>query len=271
MNIEFQLLEAGYCLHCERMTKVNGRFKNSQYPSFCALLKHPKHGYILFDTGYSERFNQLTQKFPESLYRRLTPMHLTKSLSEQLAEMAIPAAAINYIIISHFHADHIGGLSDFPYAKFICHQEAYDDIHTKKGWKALLDGFLSELLPEDFAERLLIPDKSIELDEKLYPFTHGFDLFEDKSIIMIALPGHAKGQVGIYFSSTFLVADSCWHSEAFQEMILPSVFTFLIHDNKQEYIQTLQRLHELYKRNNKIDIIPSHCIHARAKIGSSLC
>lgn len=74
--IEYQLFEAGYCKHCERMTLKSGRMQQCDYPALCALIKHPKQGYILFDTGYSERFFQLTQKFPFSLYRRLTPVVL---------------------------------------------------------------------------------------------------------------------------------------------------------------------------------------------------
>ena len=42
-----------------------------------------------------------------------------QELKNQLQSFGIKTNDINHIIISHFHADHIGGLQDFPNAK-IC-------------------------------------------------------------------------------------------------------------------------------------------------------
>lgn len=268
--IHYQLFEAGFCKHCERMTLKKGRLKQCEYPAICALIKHPQQGYILFDTGYSDRFYRLTKRFPFSVYRHLTPVTIKKSLKDQLLENNITAAEINYIVISHFHADHIGGLNDFPNAQFICHPEAIQGIKNKKGLRALLQGFLPGLLPDNFYERLiLLEDKDILLDSNLAPFTTGYDVFGDGIITAISLPGHAQGQIGLYFKAikdTFLIADSCWHQETFKELIYPSELTYLIHHDKQAYLQTIKQLHELYQQNKGIDIIPSHCVHFRQQI-----
>lgn len=268
--IEYQLLEAGFCTHCQRMTLNKGEFKQKEYPALCALIKHPTKGYILFDTGYSQRFYQETSHFPSSLYRYLTPVHLQKTLKEQLIEQSIQPEDITYVVISHFHADHIGGLADFPRAQFICHPQAIDEIKDKSGFKALLQGFLPGLLPDDFYERLLLlTQQESTLATTLSPFTRGFDLFNDQSIYAISLPGHAAGQIGLYFQAekaTFLVADSCWHQETFQDLHYPSQLTYLIHHDKQAYIDTINKLHQLYKNNPQVDIIPSHCQHIRERL-----
>ncbi len=269
MSIPYQLFEAGFCKHCERMTLKSGRLGSCEYPALCALINHPTKGYILFDTGYTERFYHLTQKLPASLYRRLTPVTLRKSLKEQLADVHIQPEAIRYIVISHFHADHIGGLCDFPHAQFICHQEAVDAVCHKTGWRALLKGFLPGLLPDDFYERLIILNNKVGLDATLAPFSFGFDVFDDGHFIAIPLPGHAPGQIGLYFDSlvpTFLIADSCWHQETFKELIYPSELTYLVHDDRKAYRQTIQNLHALYQHHQSIDIIPSHCGHARKRV-----
>jgi len=268
--ITYQLYEAGFCHHCERMTLKNGDVKQREYPSLCALIRHEEQGYILFDTGYSDLFQDLTAKFPASLYRHLTPVTLKKSLKQQLLENNIKPEEINYIVISHFHSDHIGGLGDFPNARFICHQQAIDSIKNKSKLQALLKGFLPGLLPDDFYERLILLDNNtITLAQNLKPFTHGFDVFGDEKLIAIPLPGHAKGHIGLYFKADkeiFLIADSCWHQETFKDLIYPSRLTYLIHDNKRDYIQTIQNLHELYQQNKDIEIIPSHCEHIRKQI-----
>lgn len=266
MKLGYTLFEAGFCLHCEKMTLKKGRLKQAEYPALCALIKHPTKGYILFDTGYSNRFHQLTQKFPFFLYRWLTPVTLHQPLHEQLVAHQINASEIKYIVISHFHADHIGGLNDFPNAQFICHPEAIESIRHKKGFKALLSGFLPGLLPNNFYQRLICLNNPVSLNKSLQPFTTGYDLFQDGSLYAISLPGHAPGQIGLYFKAckeTFLVADSCWHQEAFQSLSYPSELTYLIHHNKKHYQQTIKRLHILYQSNQTIDIIPSHCIKSR--------
>ncbi|WP_133136839.1 MBL fold metallo-hydrolase [Legionella rowbothamii] len=269
--IEYQLFEAGYCKHCERMTLKSGRMQQCDYPALCALIKHPQQGYILFDTGYSDRFFQLTQKFPFSLYRRLTPVVLKKSLKQQLEEQHIQASEIRTIVISHFHADHIGGLKDFPHAQFVCHPQAISGIDNKKGIRALIKGFLPDLLPKDFYERLVLLKQEIVLPTELSPFTSGYDLFNDGQLIAISLPGHARGQIGLYFKAnenkeTFLIADSCWHQETFKELIYPSNLTYLIHEDKQAYQNTILQLHQLHRQNQALDIIPAHCQLIRARI-----
>lgn len=260
--MHYKLFEAGYCSHCQRITRRGGRLQKAQYPALCALINHPKEGYILFDTGYSERFHQLTRKFPYSLYRYLTPVQLNYSLKDQLLAHAIQPHEIKTIVISHFHADHIGGLRDFPQARFVCHQDALADIQGKRGVKALLQGFLPDLLPEDFTDRWISIDATMLLPSILSPFTHGFDLFGDGMLWIVPLPGHAPGQIGLFFHApdpVFLVADSCWHSETIQQLHLPSHLTRLVHHDWHAYITTIHQLHVLAQQQPSVKIIPSHC------------
>lgn len=268
--IKYQLFEAGFCTHCQRMTLKKGALKNEEYPALCVLIKHPNKGYILFDTGYSDRFYNLTRRFPFSLYRYLTPVYLQKTLKEQLLASGVSPEEIGYIVISHFHADHIGGLADFPNARFICHPHALAGIESKKGFKALLRGFLPDLLPADFYQRLYLLKQTVPLEKHLHPFTRGFDLFDDGLLYAIELPGHAQGQIGLHFKVTghevFLVADSCWHQETYQELRYPSPLTYLIHHDKQAYRATINKLHQLYLNHPHLDIIPSHCQRIRSRI-----
>jgi len=268
MLLDYRLFSAGYCSHPECITIKGGRWRSQQYPAICALIHHPKQGNILFDTGYNPRFFAATQKWPLWLYRKIAPVQITeeKTLIHQLKEKGIKPNEISHIVLSHFHADHIAGIKDFPQAKIIYSRAGFDAVKESKGFAALKKGFLGGLIPEDFASRSVYIEnkKSLCLDTSMHPFTEGVDIFADGSIIAISLPGHAKGQYGLLFKDAnqdqvFLVADSCWSSRAYREYALPAAMTNLIHDNCSEYQETLEKLHRLYKKNASIRIIPSHC------------
>lgn len=267
MILDYKLIAVGHCKHPEFITIKGGKWCAKKYPALCALIKHQSYGYILYDTGYSERFFDETRKWPFSLYKRFTPVTIEKEdqIESQLTKLGISKDEISLIVLSHFHADHIGSVKDFPNAKIICSKNAFDAVKNKKGFLALQKGYLKNLLPENFLNRAeFIEDKAfISLDEKLHPFTSGYDLLGDRSLIAIELPGHAIGQMGIFFrqqpQDIFLIADSCWSSEAYKKLKSPHLITYLIHDNKNAYQTTLKKLHLLYKNNQNIKIIPSHC------------
>ncbi|MTJ15065.1 MBL fold metallo-hydrolase [Anabaena sp. UHCC 0187] len=269
MPLKVTFFQAGYCTHPEAIVVQDGRWKTTNFPSLFALISHPQIGAILFDTGYSDRFFQETSSFPFRLYAFTTPVYFQPEDSAvyQLQKAGIEPEAVKYIIISHFHADHIGGLKDFPNAQFICFNSAYQAVKYRRGINALKAGFLSGLLPSDFEQRVIfVEDKqTVSLLPKYAPFTTGFDLLGDGSLIAVELPGHATGQLGLFFIDAdhhnyFLIADACWLSRAYQEFIKPHPITNLIFANKQEYVDTLSKIHQLHKLNPELKIIPTHCL-----------
>lgn len=268
MPIKVSFFKAGYCTHPEAVVVRDGRWKTIGFPSLFALISHPKVGSILFDTGYSERFFQETSQYPFSLYALTTPVYFQPEDSAvyQLQKNGIEPEVVQYIIISHFHADHIGGLRDFPNAHFMCFKSAYEAVKYRRGIKALRAGFLSGLLPSDFEQRaMFVEDKqTISLPSQYAPFDTGFDLLGDGSLLAVELPGHATGQLGLFFidadnQSYFLIADACWLSRAYQEFVKPNPIANLIFSNRQEYVDTLSKIHHLHKLNPKLKIIPTHC------------
>jgi|ERR1043165_3714533 glyoxylase-like metal-dependent hydrolase (beta-lactamase superfamily II) len=264
--LSFQWFQAGFCKHYACVTLQGGKFKKLRYPALCFFIQHPRFGNILYDTGYSQRFCALTSSFPECIYQWITPVTQTQDLKVQLQAKNINPETINFIIISHFHSDHLGGLMDFPNAKFICHSEAWKSIKHLGRYRSLFRAFIPRLLPKDFEIRLQLLNhrQTIKLTSDMIPFDTGYDILGDGSLIVIDLPGHAKGHIGVLFQDNmgkiiFLVGDSCWHKQSFQSLRMPSLLTYLFHDNKKTYVDTIQKLHQLYLKNPKIKIIPSHC------------
>ena len=66
-------------------------------------------------------------------------------IDHQLKEKGINKEDIKYIIISHLHPDHIGGLKFFPNSNLILTKTCYNNFKLKKD--SLL--IFKELLPDD--------------------------------------------------------------------------------------------------------------------------
>jgi len=267
MTIKLTLMGAGYCTHPEYIVMRRGQRKSVPFPAIFALLEHPKLGLMLFDTGYTSRFYRETRRFPYNLYAKVTPVHLDEADTAlcQLKTRGITAEDIQYLMISHFHADHIGGLADFPNAKYIYFREAYEAVRERRGLSAVRAGFLRGLIPQDFEQRSEPVDstKMSPLPSEYAPFDWGVDVFGDRSVMATALPGHANGQMGLFLRTddepVFLVADACWQSRAYRELILSHLMANLVFADSRAYRDTLKKLHELHQNNPRIRIIPSHC------------
>ena len=274
MPIKLTILDAGYCLHPEHVVMRNWRWRKMRFPAMFALLEHPRFGPILFDTGYSERFFRETAHFPYSLYAKVTPVVLREEEAaiHKLARRGLAPSDIEHVIISHFHADHVGGLCDFPNARYLYFPDAFEAVRGRRGLRAVLAAFLPGLLPPDFEQRSQTVDWAQRrlLPPAYLPFTEGVDLFGDESVMAVRLPGHATGQMGIFVQTDhsepyFLVADACWHSHAYREQLLPHPITNFIFSNPRLYQATLAKLHHFYCRSPNVPIIPSHCSEAHER------
>lgn len=265
--LNFQLLKVGYCVHPEAIVHPGQPWRKKKFPAIIGLLKHPQEGYILFDTGYASQFHQATHSFPNRFYRWITPMHLrdNEKLHVQLNKLGISEAEIRYIFISHFHADHIAGLSDFTQAKFICSNAALKDFYARKGIQGLIKGYLPTLLPNNFSSRVIFIENlpKVTLNSTFAPFEIGYDLFTNKTHIAIALPGHAFGQFGLLYTSDkikhFLIADACWTEKAYKQHIYPNKITNIIIANPVAYRETTMKLQQLALHNKNLNMYPSHC------------
>jgi glyoxylase-like metal-dependent hydrolase (beta-lactamase superfamily II) len=263
--IEWQLLEAGFCRHPELMTIRGGATGAAEFPALVGLLQHPGRGRILFDTGYADHFVHATSGFPDAMYRWVTPVTYEASRSV-VSQLGAQADSVGDIVISHFHGDHVAGLRDFPTARLHCSREAWDDLRSRSRFSALRKGLLPALLPDDFALRAnFFEDCSrCDLPAELRPFTTGFDVFGDGSVLAVALPGHAAGHFGITFRdpqdrTVFLVADAAWSMVAIETNTPPPAVTSAWLGDTARYRESLAMLHELHCRSPQVLIVPAHC------------
>lgn len=267
---EVKILDAGYCKSYERLSIENGKWQKVSFPATLGLIKTTSGKYILFDTGYAPRVKNQMKSFPYPLYDWLLPITIDENntAASKLNALGIEPEEIATIIISHFHPDHIGGLKDFPHSQFICSKKSWNAVKSLSGISALRKGFLPDLIPDDFEERLLFAEELAECslaDQELSGWSielHG------SQIQLISLEGHVDGQIGLYIENAilsdiqapiFFVADSCWTIRAIAEKNLPHKLSMIIQENCTQYYQTIKALQNLHNSNPDIRIIPSHC------------
>lgn len=266
--VKLMLLSAGHCLHPEFVTIRGGSLRSAAYPAGFACIRHPSRGWLLFDAGYSARFAEETAALPYALYRKLTPVVYREEHAavRQLSRLGISAEEIGCVIVSHFHADHIGGIRDFPAARLLYSREAYDAVRSLGPLRATRAGFLSGLLPDDFEAR----GTPIEASSKWVPFPKGssfpggYDLLGDGSLLAVSLPGHAAGQIGLLLTTDrgtrcLLCADAAWSSRALRDNRLPHPLAGIVMHDREAYRASFERLRRLQAADPALAIVPSHC------------
>jgi N-acyl homoserine lactone hydrolase len=149
-------------------------------PSF--LIEHPK-GLVLFDTGCNPKVIDDAIGYWGAFAEHL-PLKWSKSdtLDKQIQGVGYKASDVKYVILSHSHLDHSGGLTYFPKARFLVGANELRYAYwpdPDRRWAFILDDF--------------IPTRAydwLELDSDL-------DLFGDGALQFLYTPGHTPGECSL--------------------------------------------------------------------------
>lgn len=271
-SLSLELFASGYCVaHAAVANPKEGRGKTSFYAVW-ALLHLPDLGYVMFDTGYSPEFIRATESFPARLYRWMTPMFLKEgeTAAQILAQKGIAPEAIRYIILSHFHGDHLAGLKDFPEAQFLCSANAWAEVQALSGFKAVKKGILHGLLPSDFADRVetieAFADASYTNAADLTVYT----LFQQTAFRLVRLEGHARGMLGFIFEQDdqkiFFGTDASWAYDTYRAGILPRRVVKLFFDSWADFVETQAKIRRFEAANPEFQVLFTHCPQTLTRI-----
>jgi glyoxylase-like metal-dependent hydrolase (beta-lactamase superfamily II) len=263
-EVTIELLQVGCVRQRGALVGMNVRAL-VDIPVSVALIRHPERGFILFDTGYGTPVLNGGGALP--LYRHLLGISLPDEarIDAQLKQRGIDANDLALIILSHGHADHVGGLADLPPRPMIWSRGTKHGFAAPGTLSRLRYGLFRSLLPTHTANAELLDDRpSIDLSGLLPGFESGFDILGDGSLIGIPLPGHAIGQFGVLCRMTggrdvFLIADAAWIADNVTGAAAPHPILDLIAHDAQAYHRTLAALRHLHQQRPDIAIVPSHC------------
>jgi N-acyl homoserine lactone hydrolase len=150
-------------------------------PAF--LIDHPR-GLVLFDAGLAPD----AAGDPAAYYGHglvdFTGMKFEEHqrIDRQLESLGVALADIKFVVLSHAHFDHMGGVHLFPQAKIII--GAREMAYAR--W------------PKPTHAGLYIQKELEALDPKqLYEVSTDFDMFGDGSVVVLQTPGHTPGEMSL--------------------------------------------------------------------------
>lgn len=231
-------------------------------PALFALIHHPQRGNLLYDTGYSTRFYEATRRFPYRIMRYLTPAEIEEqdNADRQLARAGVDAEQVQAIILGHGHVDHVPGVVYFPRARVIVDRREWEAMQGPAG-RVFRKAYLKSLyrdLPNP------IDGVDFERDGRpLGPFERTIDLYGDGSLVLVSLPGHSAGHMGLLVRATrgnfFLIGDAAWVEGNYLDLRPQARIVGAIWSSRADLMDSMRRIRDFARDNPDTIIIPSHC------------
>ena len=170
----------------------------------------------LVDTGYGPRVTRGARSPALRVYAALLRPRL----------VSLPSLSADTVLLTHLHADHVARLRDWPDAHLLAASEAIETFHIMTPRQATRHGIFAELLPDDFATRV----RAVESLPRVATGTvlgDGFDLCADASHLVVPLPGHAPGHLGVFWrdgnQATLYATDVAWTLAGLHEDSTPTL------------------------------------------------
>lgn len=190
-------------------------------PIWCFLIEHPE-GLILIDTGIPLNANAPVW-FPlfMPLVQRAAPFQIASTDEEigpQLRAAGFATEDVRWVILTHLHQDHEGGLHYFPNATFIASKSEWD---VSQGFAGRMGGYLNFRWFDGFAPQ------TITFDEPDAIFGGRHTVTEAGDVYLVPTPGHSPGHLSVVVeeddSLLFFAGDASYTQQLLLENALDGV------------------------------------------------
>ena len=174
------------------------------------VVDHPD-GVTLFDCGLHGDIANADDPYRQRL--RSQGMDSTVEADElasaSLERLDIDPAKVRYVVLSHLHFDHAGGLHQLPNATVVV---------QSKEWAAGFD--------DDMAARYFLTRRFFDLGHSVKLVDGEHDLFGDGAVTLLPSFGHTPGHQSMRVRSAdgdhILVGDACYHGGVVETRNFPA-------------------------------------------------
>jgi glyoxylase-like metal-dependent hydrolase (beta-lactamase superfamily II) len=265
-GVSLSLIETGADEGPEGIIREGGSiFVKRETTVVAFLVRHPK-AVFLFDSGYGKHARPHYDTFP--LWAKLLlGFRQTGDTASILAANApssgIDPAKIAYLIPSHLHWDHASAIKDFPETEVMVQRSELEFAQRNGPPRSVRSQWDGDLVKWKFFELTGGP---------YHDFAKSLDLFGDQTCVLVPLPGHTPGSVGLFLTladgrKLFLTGDTGWIRESFTHVAGRSwLIQDIFDDDVAENRRSLQQVHDLMAKQPAIAVIPAHDKAAQAQL-----
>jgi glyoxylase-like metal-dependent hydrolase (beta-lactamase superfamily II) len=190
-------------------------------PIYAWVIEHPE-GLIVVDTGETARTSN-PGYFPWwHPYFRLGMRASVKPEQEigpQLRSMGIQPKEVRWLIMTHLHTDHAGGLYHFPESEILVSRREYQ---VASGTMGRLRGYLPNRWPSWFEPRLVDMRP-----ERIGAFAQSYPLTKAGDVCLVPTPGHTAGHLSVIVQdgdlSYFVAGDASYTEQTMLDGVVDGV------------------------------------------------
>jgi glyoxylase-like metal-dependent hydrolase (beta-lactamase superfamily II) len=202
-------------------------WEDETLPVNAYLVRHPRIN-VLFDTGQTAEASH-RDYFPAwHPWLRLARFELEPAdeAAAQLERFGVPPDTIGYVVLSHLHTDHAGGIGGFTGAETIVSEIEW---RRARGIGGRARGYLPGRWPERVRVRTLEP-----AGDPVGPFAASHDLLGDGALTIVSAPGHTPGHLAMLVRGperAWLLAGDLAHGRDELERARPEVARWCADEN----------------------------------------
>lgn len=228
------------------------------------VVEHPQ-GHLLIDAGVARDVRAHLDTTPW-LLRTLAELTVRRPTVDALGGRGLQPADVKGIILTHSHWDHVSGLADLRSVPvWITPEELAHARSDDEGGK-----LYRQLEAEGpFALRELIFEGG-----PYGPFESSHDFFEDGSVVIVPMPGHTPGSVGVFVTDAdgkraLMIGDTSWTEEGVEwPAEKPWLARRMVDNDAAGVREQLVLLHQLQRANPELLIVPAHDARVHERIAN---
>lgn len=218
------------------------------------VVEHPD-GSVLIDAGMGRDALQHLETTP-LLLRALATLSVKEPTVDALAARGMEPSDLRAIVLTHSHWDHVSGLADLREVPvWITPEELAHARSDDEGGKLY---------------RQLEAEGSLQLMELAFghgaygPFPSSHDFFGDGSLVLVPMPGHTPGSVGVFVNlpsgkRILIIGDTSWTKEGVDwPAEKPWLARRMVDFDPAGVREQLVLLHQLQRDNPGLTIVPAH-------------